>query len=81
MSFAEMAYEEHDGLQVATSGPVVIEGLLHRVEARFVVCDHSLNGQAWNVTMFREACPICYPDAKDCRRPNYSQGDLFEAWA
>jgi hypothetical protein len=81
MSLAEMVYEDRHGLQVAVSGPVVIEGVLHRVSACYVVCEPTLNHRAWNVTMFKSACPICYPDTKDCRVRNYEQGELFEAWA
>ncbi len=79
---AGMVYEERDGLMVAESGPVAIEGVLHRVEHGFVACDRSLNGRAWNVTMFASTCPICYPEATDCRVHRYSiQGELFEEYA
>jgi hypothetical protein len=70
-------YELEGGLRVAASGPVVIEGVLHRIENRFVVCDGSLNNRAWDLTMFSSACPVCYPDARDCRIGNYVQADLF----
>jgi len=81
VSFAEMIYEVNDeGLQVATSGPVVIDGVLHRVENRFVVCEPTLNRKAWNVTMFEKACPICYPNAKECASKPM-QGELFDEFA
>lgn len=88
MTPAGMIYEEHDGLRVATSGPVVINGVLHRVEARYVVCEPTLNRRAWNVTQCVSVCPKCYPDEPaedwpecDAPEPNYVQGELFEALA
>lgn len=77
-----MAYKQVDGRMVAEAGPVAIEGVLHRVEHGFVVCNRSLNGRAWNVTMFFSTCSVCYPEAKDCRIHRYSiQGELFEEYA
>jgi len=69
---AGMVYEERNGLMVAESGPVAIEGVLHRVEHGFVACDRSLNGRAWNVTIVSSSCPVCYPESRE-----YIQGELF----
>ena len=77
ISLNTMVYELEEGLKVATDGPVVINGVLHRVSSRFVACNPSLNHRAWNVTTFSSACPTCYPAAKVCRVPEYIQGDLF----
>lgn len=80
MTPGKMAYKQINGQMVAEAGPVSIDGVLHRVEHGFVVCDRSLNGRAWNVTMFASACPVCYPEAKDCRVRD-PQGELFEEYA
>ncbi|MDC7224220.1 MAG: hypothetical protein PQJ60_10800 [Spirochaetales bacterium] len=43
------------------SGSVVIDGILHRVKDRFVVCDPMLNRRAWNITEREDVCPKCFP--------------------
>ena len=44
------------------SGPVVIDGVLHRMEERFVKCDPSLNRRAINVSLAEAVCPVCFPE-------------------
>lgn len=56
-----LEYESRNGLLVAISGPVVIEGVRHRVASGFVFCNRSINGWAWNVTAEVQICRECYP--------------------
>ena len=44
------------------SGPVVIDGVLHRMEERFVKCDSSLNRRPINVSLAEAVCPVCFPE-------------------
>lgn len=63
-----------EGLHVLYAGPVIIEGVRHRVENQFVACDASLNRRAWNITAEESVCRICYPLQE-------GQLELFEAQA
>jgi len=42
------------------SGNVVIECIIHRIKNKYVVCNHSLNHRAWNVTEAIGVCPECF---------------------
>jgi len=73
-----MIYEDRNGLRVASYGPVVIGGVLHRAFGGFVFCEPTLNRQSWDFTMFYSVCPICYPGAVKCSwRDVFIQGELF----
>jgi len=50
-----------DDRRCIQSGNVVIDSVIHRVAARFVVCNPALNHRAWSVTEPVSACPICFP--------------------
>jgi hypothetical protein len=55
-------YENKDGYNVATSGTVVIESVLHRIKNGYVVCDNSLNHKSWNTTTPERYCSECFKD-------------------
>jgi hypothetical protein len=59
--YKDMVYTMENGARVATTGPVVIEGIRHRVRECYVACDSGLNNRAWNVTEELEICRECYP--------------------
>ena len=59
-----MIYTNINGYDVATKGNVVINETLHRVYNKYVYCNNSLNGKAWNVTEEKNKCKICFPDAQ-----------------
>lgn len=50
-----------EGRQVWESGAVIIAGIRHRVRSGAVVCEPTLNRQAWNVTRETGICRDCYP--------------------
>lgn len=50
-----------DSNRCILSGNVVIGGIVHRVSAKFVVCDPRLNHRAWSVTEPLSACTKCFP--------------------
>lgn len=68
---------------VMVEGIAVIEGVIHRVSNRFVVCNPALNRMAWGITEPRRVCYRCFPLEED-RAPfneiieNRAQIDLFK---
>ena len=56
-----VVFRQCEGRDVWVSGPVVIQGILHRVEGGWVACNSHLNSMAWNVTEEASVCPSCYP--------------------
>ena len=58
-------YLVNEGRSVWFSGPVVIDGVFHRVAEKFVSCNPSLNGHAWNTTEPKRICFHCFPTEED----------------
>ena len=49
-----------DSNRCILSGTISIDGVAHRVAAKYVVCNPSLNARAWNVTEPTALCPLCF---------------------
>lgn len=44
---------------------VIIEGVRHKIEDKFVKCDKSLNSRSWDTTKQMQLCEKCFP-IKSC---------------
>lgn len=49
-----------DHRNVIQSGSVIIEGVEHLVQDRFIKCNAALNHRAWNTTKKKETCLECF---------------------
>ena len=52
-----LAKDENNCIQ---SGSVIIAGVEHLVQNRFIKCDAGLNARAWNTTKKKETCLECF---------------------
>lgn len=57
-----ISYKVKSGLRVIDSGPVIINGVKHRVKNGFVVCHSGLNSMAWNTTKQSSVCDKCFQE-------------------
>lgn len=57
-------YIKEHGRDVIYKGSVVIEGIEHLVNNRWVYCHLGLNHKSWGTTPKTGVCPKCFPDYK-----------------
>lgn len=59
------------------SGSVIIEGIEHLVQAKYIKCNTSLNARAWNTTEKKERCLKCFDKPIIKRSKHRAQLKLF----
>ena len=66
-----------DSKNCILSGSVIIEGVEHLVQSRFVKCNASLNNKVWNTTERKGKCLKCFPEPTQKRSCFSAQLELF----
>jgi hypothetical protein len=59
-NYEVMPYTVTDENRVILSGNIIIEGITHKVENKYVKCNVSLNSKSWNTTESQSICENCF---------------------
>jgi hypothetical protein len=53
---------QSDERNVIVSGTTTIDGVRHKIENKYILCNSSLNGRAWGVTPEQSKCIECFKE-------------------